>query len=132
MAGGQSFCRHAGFLIAMAAFGIRLIAICAESDDLAAAHITSAFPDAIHVSDAKEIKATMLTKMLEKRKLSGILVCGSPPCHPKIPNDSEAVFHFCISRLAADIRELPQAKGVRVLEFMETPFGSAEVRSLHS
>ena len=113
--------------MALAILGVRFIAICAEDNDEAALLVTSGFPDAVHLVKVEEFKAQMLVPLLVKRKCQGVIVAGGAVCQPssnlnKLNTgfaDLRAQRHKAIINAAKQIGDLPQAKGLQILELFE-------------
>ena len=128
-----------GLLVALATLGVRFIAVCAEENDDAAYLVTMGFPDAIHLVKAEEFAAPMLAPLLERRKCQGVIVAGGAPCQPNSSSnkhsnglaDPRAQLYKMVINAAQGIRELPQAKGLQILELFENPVGRREVQAAH-
>ena len=133
------FSGSGGLLVALSALGVRFIAVCAESDDLASAAPEAAFTGIIPVGSVEEVRASMVAPLLRKRKVAGVLVAGGAPCQPnstlnkhsKELEDPRAELFRSIPNLAADIRDLPEAKSILVLELLENPVGRPAFQQVH-
>ena len=125
--------------MALATLGVRFIAICAEDNDEAALLVSAGFPDAVHLVKVEEFKAQMLVPLLDKRKCQGVIVAGGAVCQPNsIINKLSAGLdnpwappHKAIINAAKEIGELPQAKGLQILELFENPVSRPEVQAAH-
>ena len=133
------FSGSGGLLVALAALGVRFIAITAEEDSLVAEAPEAAFTGVIPVANVQDLRAETLRPLLQKRKVSGVLVAGGAPCQPnstlnrksKELDDPRAHLFKAIPDLAADIRDLPEARHIPVLELLENPVGRQCFRDLH-
>jgi hypothetical protein len=134
------FAGSGGLLVALAALGIRFIALCAEEDDQAAELIKMGFPDAIQIVKAEELDARMLIPVLEKRKCRGVLVAGGCPRQANTalnrigssPSDVHGDVHQLIIDAASSVRHLEQTKSLEVLELFENPVGRPEFQAKHA
>ena len=125
--------------MALATLGVRFIAICAEDNDEAALLVTSGFPDAVHLVKVEEFKAQMLVPLLVKRKCQGVIVAGGAVCQPsndlnKLNTgfaDLRAQRHKAIINAAKQIGDLPQAKGLQILELFENSVSRPELQAAH-
>ena len=69
-----------GSILALLALGLRVIAIAAESNEDACAVALANLPGLIHIEWVEEVRASDVSRVLERRSFLAVLVGGGSPC----------------------------------------------------
>ncbi|OLP77008.1 hypothetical protein AK812_SmicGene42982 [Symbiodinium microadriaticum] len=115
-------------ILACLALGLRIFAVSVEQDPVAAERAAHSFPNVVSMQYVEEFKGCMLREILRKRSVEGVIVGGENPFqgssrlsrHRSGPQESRSLQPEQIVRIAHEIAELDEARGVKIRTFLES------------